>query len=370
MASDRSQNVERGHVDSNGAHVAGRQYVPLLKGKLGEFGALRDLDPLARRVVTPAIQVFPGRDDARLDKDIRQLARAWADDSPILIDTSWLDPSATSVHPLLAASASAQRVRLALIPIVHGGSDASYRTAARQLVTRHAAGAAVRLIPAHWLAANVRRVLDALLADLGVVPADVDLMLDAGAIADDAALDLDRGLLQQVLPTLPYLDDWRRIVVLSGAFPASLRDVPVQQLRRLPRLDWRLWLSVRAFARQLSYGDYAVANAETVEELARPAVIPRYAQLRYTSDDTFVVGRGGDLNRLGDAEMYALCSRLTRAAEWEGRSFSSGDEWIDDRAQGSGNAGNYTTWRRVGTVHHITKVAAQLANLAGSSGQP
>jgi T4 beta protein len=359
-----------GHLELGLGDIARRPYVPLLKGKQGEFSALRELGPVARRLVTPAIQVFPGRDDAKLDRDIRQLARAWADESPVLVDTSWLDPSATSVHPLLAASSSAQRARLSLIPVVHGGSDVVYRAAARQLVARHRSGAALRVIPAHWLPANVGRVLDGLLADVAVAPADVDLILDAGPIADDAALALDEGLLQQVLPTLPYLDEWRRIVVLSGAFPASLRDVPLQQLRRLARRDWRLWQGVRTFTRPLAYGDYAVANPETVEELVRPAVIPRYAQLRYTTDDTFVVGRGGDLNRLGDEEMYALCGRLTRVPEWEGRSFSSGDEWIDDRAQGSGNAGNYTTWRRVGTVHHITKVAQQLATPGDSSGQP
>jgi hypothetical protein len=321
-------------------------------------------------MVTPAVQILPNRNDASLEKDVRKLARAWAKDSPVLIDTSWLDPQSTSIHPLLAVSAAALREQLTVTPIAHGGSDAAHRSAASHVVTRHRAGAAIRLIPAYWLPANVQRVLDDLLADLRVTPGDVDLMLDAGAIANVAALELADGLLQQVLPSLPYRDDWRRIVVLSGAFPASLSNVPLQQLRRLPRLDWQLWLRVRAYDRPLWYGDYAVANPETVDELAGSAPIPRWAQLRYTADDEFVVGRGGDLNRLGDAEMYALCARLTRAPEWEGRSFSAGDQWIDDRAQGSGNAGNYTTWRRVGTVHHITKVAQQLANLAGSSAQP
>lgn len=362
VAPDRPTSGETAAQTSGEVEIADRLYVPFLKGKQGEIGALRDLGPDARRMVTPAIQVFPNRDDARLAREMRQLARAWAGESPVLLDTAWLDPGVTSRHPLLVASTAARAAGLDLVPVVRPGSDAAYRSAARQLVARHRQGAALRLPPANWLPANVRPVLDELLQDVDLGPSDADLLLDAGAIAAGAALDLYRSLLDQIMPGLPYLSEWRRVAILSGAFPADLSSVPRGQLERIPRSDWRLWSAFRNFARPISFGDHAVAHPDTVEELRRPAAIPRYAQLRYSADADFVVCRAGDLNRLGDGEMYSLCRRLVRAPEWQGRDFSAGDAWIDDRAQGFGNAGNYSTWRRVGTVHHITKVTTQLAS--------
>lgn len=348
-------------ADSDAA-IGGRKYIPFLKGKQGEITALRELGPEERRSVTPAIQVFPNRNDERLTKEMSQLARAWAGESPILLDTAWLDPAATSRHPLLVASSAARGGGMELVPVVRPGSDAAYRAAARQLIERHRRGVALRLPPANWLAANSQSVLDELLGDVDVGPPQTDLILDAGAIAGSAALDLYSALLGKLLPELPYLTTWRRVVILSGAFPADLRSVPRGQLERIPRLDWRLWSGFRTFARSISFGDHAISHPDTVEELRTGAAIPRYAQLRYSSDEDFVVGRAGDLNRLGDGEMYTLCRRVVRAPEWDGRDFSVGDTWIDDRAQGSGNGGTYTTWRRVGTVHHITKVVTQLAS--------
>lgn len=58
------------------------------------------------------------------------------------------------------------------------------------------------------------------------------------------------------------------------------------------------------------------SHPDTVEELRTPAAIPRYAQLRYSADEDFVVCLAGDINRLGDREMYTLCRRLARAPEW------------------------------------------------------
>lgn len=74
-----------------------RHYVPVLKGKDGEFRALASLTPEAKRRLTPFIDI-PRRDldlktnqpknqiDAYLDKKARKIYRAWGTKRQIFVD--------------------------------------------------------------------------------------------------------------------------------------------------------------------------------------------------------------------------------------------------------------------------------------------
>jgi len=72
---------------------------------------------------------------------------------------------------------------------------------------------------------------------------------------------------------------------------------------------------------------------------------------------------------------YMPCSRrnnnspgtsLLRSPAYSGPQFSWGDRYISDCARGKTSCGNLTTWRRVGTSHHIAYLNQQIANHASS----
>jgi Beta protein len=49
-----------------------------------------------------------------------------------------------------------------------------------------------------------------------------------------------------------------------------------------------------------------------------------------------------------------------------GAGFSPGSAYIESCRTGGASTGNLSTWRWVGTNHHMTKVVNDLANLHGS----
>ena len=110
-----------------------------------------------------------------------------------------------------------------------------------------------------------------------------------------------------------------------------------------------------------SFGDYAVNYPE--ETFVDPRIMRMSANLRYTLDSEWLILRGRNTRQFGFEQFRDLCSSLVMKSEFAGPSFSAGDKFIDDCAQGSTGPGNATVWRRVGTSHHLTHVSNQIANL-------
>lgn len=119
-------------------------------------------------------------------------------------------------------------------------------------------------------------------------------------------------------------------------------------------------------SRTITYGDFGVSNAEAPDELPSPKAIPLYAQLRYTNGESFSIVKGRDIKTYGPDELYRVCRRVTKLPGWMAGPFSMGDAWIATRAAGAGETGNYMTWRKVATVHHITKLVSLLSSSSGT----
>ena len=85
------------------------------------------------------------------------------------------------------------------------------------------------------------------------------------------------------------------------------------------------------------------------------------ASIRYTTDGNWLVVKGRNVRRYGFEQYFELCRTLVMRQEFSGRGFSWGDQYIDDCAFERTGPGNATTWRKVGTNHHLTLVARALA---------
>lgn len=62
-----------------------------------------------------------------------------------------------------------------------------------------------------------------------------------------------------------------------------------------------------------------------------------------------------------------LCRNLAERSEFAGAAFSWADDYIAKCAQHKVGPGNATTWRKVGTNHHLTLVSRQLSSVGGDS---
>ena len=115
-------------------------------------------------------------------------------------------------------------------------------------------------------------------------------------------------------------------------------------------------------ARTPTFSDYAIAHPQPPE--VDPRLMRASAGIRYTTEDVWLILKGKNLKDYGYKQFHDVSKSLLTNAVYSGPEFSSGDRYIRDCANRVVSSGNLTTWRRVGTSHHIAYVTQQIANHA------
>lgn len=342
-------------------------YLPVLKGRQGEFNALADIQPVTRRAVVPLVEIVPGPlDDAAtvravVDKTIRKL-KVWAG-SRLLLDASWLPDEIElldGVSVLGYAIAAATRAGIEPTPVLRL-NDAEHAQRDARVHAESGHGIAVRLNVEDMDEdpEDLEGALTALLRRLGRTPAEVDLLLDLGVVDGDVAARAGARLVRDVLHGLPEPDLWRGLVVLAGAFPTDLQAVQPWTLGELPRRDAMLHdhLRRRPLPRVPTFGDYAVAHPLLVTGPAFPAA----PQLCYTASDRWLVLKGRRNDPEGHEQFYRVCDAIAQHPEFAGAALGKADARIaDPRREGPGNA---STWRAIATTHHLDYLVHRLTTL-------
>lgn len=90
------------------------------------------------------------------------------------------------------------------------------------------------------------------------------------------------------------------------------------------------------------------------------------ASIRYTCESAWLVLKGRNVRDHGYEQFHDMCRDLVQRQEYSGRHFSWGDEYIDECAARRVSKGSLTTWRKVGTSHHLAFVVGQIATVIGS----
>ena len=106
-------------------------YVPLLKGKQGEYGALRELADAAKERLTPLVDVSPIPWDYDKEKPAKSIeshlksvpvniAKTWGKQRPIFLDLYYVEPGETTKdgrHPLTWILEKARESEIILIHV-------------------------------------------------------------------------------------------------------------------------------------------------------------------------------------------------------------------------------------------------------------
>jgi hypothetical protein len=345
-------------------------YVPVLKGRQAEFAALAELQPFTRERILPLVEIVPGPDnDAAtlrqvIDKSVRKL-RPWAgrrlllDSGLLAVDVplgNGLGPVAfavTRAHQLAGASATPV-VRLSDEPMAYADATATHGD--------HACGVALRL-GTEELEDDPEDVIEALqagLRGLGVGPSEVDLIFDLGAVNSDPAVHAGARFVADLLRALPTPDDWREVVVTSGAFPVDLSFVEAWQLGEPLRYDAQLYDRLQQQRRLPPlplYGDYAAAHPVMSNGTAFPAP----PQLRYTIADRWLTMKGRRNDPRGHDQFYVVCEHIRDHPEFVGAALGQADERIANARRH--DPGNASTWQQLATTHHLDYVVQRLTTL-------
>ncbi|PHQ79803.1 MAG: hypothetical protein COB69_07215, partial [Phycisphaera sp.] len=214
--------------------------------------------------------------------------------------------------------------------------------------------------------------INALLEEHNLIPSDIHLILDYHSISPEMESVL-RAAVPAQLAALPHVSSWKSLTIAASTAPENLTGVSQNSVAEYDRTEWMLyaWLHNRrgTLVRMPQYGDYAVAHPEILE--IDPRIMRMSPNIRYTGQLIWVIAKGEAYKRKkdikksipGSVQYPRLCTAIIQHQEWAGAQFSWGDTYIEDCSQGNGGPGNATTWRGVGTNHHLTLVVGQLASL-------
>ena len=135
-----------------------------------------------------------------------------------------------------------------------------------------------------------------------------------------------------------------------------------------PRVEWRVWSSLPAASGSIprlpTFSDYAIDNPEYPDLDFR--VIKMTANVRYTTDQDWLIVKGHVIQKGARSQYPGLAAGLSAIAQYCGPEYSWGDGYVNDCANGEDGPGSATTWRQVGTNHHLTFVVNQIASFCAS----
>lgn len=343
-------------------------YMPILKGRMGEFLALDQAGPGVAGAVRPLFEVIQ-RPSGQLSGSVLDFGDRLMTAAPkgmvFAVDCRYLRTAHSDIadSPLSLVSSDVHDRGICIVPVFSPG-DGQNPGDLRIAVAWHKAGACLRLSLHHLtqIAGGARgTATDALLGAAGLAPAEVDVVIDLGEVGTAAERE-HAGYLGRAALRWVRLRPWRSVTVATGAFPADIGDFPLGTSTPVPRWDAVLWSQLAdgvAWPEGIGYGDYAVSSPRLLGGRA-PLPNLRYASKRHWHVFRYPRTPVGSLSSFHD-----LCHAVTASGHWppQGRDFSWGDEQIDACARRLTGPGNATMWRAYGISHHMAVVAERLSQL-------
>jgi len=358
-----------------------RHYVPCLRWKMGEYQAVCRFSDTKKRVFTPLIEVpeigfdFKEKkakktiDEHLSDFVFKKIYKNWGD-SFCFVDLKLIGPSerlAKGVHPVKYVFDDLRKVRCSAIPVTGLDRDKAYQQEVRNVLSQNKSGVCIRMKIQQAAKSSVKEEIDSLLSTLSIESENCDIILDLGA-PNFVPTDGFSKIIQTIVGKLPYLNDWRTFTILGTSFPETMGGIKIG-ITNVPRYEWRLYkLLVANFSNERlrlpTFGDYAISHPKVLEldmRLVKPTVT-----IRYTIDNGWHIVKGKNYKDYGLKQYHELSRQVLSSKYFFGKAFSWGDNYIQECASRNDKPGNLTTWRQVGTNHHIEKVTQDIASFYDS----
>ncbi|SFB71647.1 Beta protein [Zunongwangia mangrovi] len=350
-------------------------YTPILKAKSGEFKALKKLKIETRENLTPLFEIPPitydyvnGKPSKTIEKHLQTIINGISGTGrrqyPCYIDVELLDEiKIGDKYILFALLESLREKREFPIPVIRLHFDNGYLIELKNEIQNNSKRICVRLTQDDFedfdLQVEIERIIEVLEINLN----QIDIVLDFGFLRNEQESMLSQ-FSKLMVNSLPFLNDYNKIILSLTAFPENLSGISGDSIEKIPRSEFKIWKNIISskVKRKPEFGDYAIANPELFE--MDPRTIRMSVNLRYTIANDWLILKGRDAKRFGYDQFYGLCDQLVNhSGEFYGEDFSWGDNEILEKSQQIGGTGNATTWRQIGTNHHLELVVDQLSSI-------
>ncbi len=349
-----------------------------MRGKMGEYSALSNLSTTVKMdmrplVMLPAIERDKAGENPKrslsehLEYHALRIAENWGPELPIYVDVRSVDGETTDDGEEALTTLHTKLLEKDIKGIPAATLIQAQRLSSQLRDTIQASGLCLILKQGDFdddftLEKRVESVLSA----LRVEPSHVDLLIDCGSFqADQTTLVTSAAV--AFISVIPHVEAWRSLIFAATAFPQRISDeVDSNSIGLLPRSEWKIWRSLqkRNLPRKPTFADYIVDNPDAALDFIPGMQVP--VTLRYTTEEDWLILKGGTIQNPGNEQFYDLCKQLTQRPEFKGEHYSWGDEAIYRRSHEQEGPGNPQIWRKIAVNHHMTLVTRQLSSFDGS----
>jgi hypothetical protein len=352
----------------------------VLRLKEGEYTALGEIaSDVADRLLPLFVVPPPKERDPELDRPLtiselahvpgRRVGRHW----PLrqsLLDPRFLLPKlgrefAEDWLPALFRAAIAAHGVPILVADLCTIEGSAFRGIQKVVRDASSYGLALRITAEDLERDDLRNRVHAALLRLAIKPSECFLILDFGNLAISEVSTVAEIVVANFHKVME-IGLWGQVIWQATSFPEVNPSSP-RACVTLPRTEWLAWRAAVGldadFRKTVMFGDFGADSSKF--KFGAHGGIPR-RHYRYSSSDCWLVPRGKDEGSVTN-EMQWVAKEITKSGHFAGRAFSSGDKFISETAQGAGGPGNATTWRKVNTVHHLTRVISDLGVFHGYS---
>ena len=351
-------------------------YVPCLRWKMGEYLAIRRLNPRTHNYLLPIIEIpeigydFENQSNSKsiddhLSKFAKRVKQNWGK-ANCLIDCHLIEDQtcmSNGQHPSHFIFNGLRNEGVSAIPVITLSSSSEYLAAIRDITTINKKGICFRVEIEDVINARFNQTIQDLLNYFDIIIEQVDLIIDLKAPNFDP-LEGFSVLLSDLISRIQNLQKWRTFGIIGTSFPSSLSGIE-KGISKLPRNEWLLYKLLISNLRKRGlriplFGDYAINHPDLLQLDMR--IVKPNASIRYTIKNNWLFVKGKNVRDYKFPQYRGLCESLVKSQFFMGPEFSRGDDYIYKCANNTVSTGNLTTWRFVGTNHHIEKVTLDVAN--------
>ena len=365
-----------------------KHYIPILRWKGAERGALNGLSDISKDNTTPLVEFImpnPSQDEIKnnslstpkdllefsrkkLEKDtpkmLNQIINTWGKNN-LFVDVHLIDSLVrakflTEVLKFTETKDLFLIPVLNIIPVVSINTDKAVYEIVAEYAKRTANGLCIRIVESNLKIPAFADVIHECIDAYGLNISNIDVIVDYKIV--DNKTDILK--LIDDINRIPVMKNWRTFTIAGGAFPKDLSGFEKHTRNIIKRYDYLLWKELLKYLhRKPSFGDYTTQHPIYMPpiSMSNPS-----ASFRYTYYEEWIIDRGeGLMNPKGQGfnQYPALASLVVNQKEFMGADFSAGDNYIATIASNIEKTGNPKTWLQAGINHHMTLAADQVASV-------
>lgn len=344
-------------------------YVPVLKTKRGEKKALQEIAASLRPRITPLFEIVARSPDKglpqHLETTFKDLAEATYPYTRCLLDAREIALDGPEAAAKAFERADSDGIRFTPVTGISRSADVSAALAHRDN------GIAIRLTREEFEAGRIRQELPRFLAHHGLTPEQVDLIVDLGPVDNELIATGVVNLTEQFLGDVPDHERWKTFTVSSCAFPQSMGRVQGRSEDFVDRVEWLAWRdglhARRTKLRRLpAFSDCGIQHPSGVEGFD-PRVMQVSAAVRYSLPESWLLIKGESTRSTPAILQFPeLATQLVYGhlrSHFAGSAHCEGCRSAAAAADGDEGFGSAEVWRRIGTIHHITRTVGGLLSL-------